>query len=158
MIDQNKINQVYEAIIENGMEAFQDNDLVKLFSMLNKYELIEAENSAYFKFYDYYKSESLAYHNSKRIESITPLVELMIDDKMKRIKDSNIMEYLNQALMNNSYHEFLSRSDVNDLMNIKYFLSNNVNVHDEVNVRATKKIIAIILKELNNRVGNQINS
>ena len=47
MIDQNKIDQVYAAIIENGMDAFQDNDLVKLFSMLNKYELEDAEAEAY---------------------------------------------------------------------------------------------------------------
>ena len=31
--------------------------------------------------------------------------------------------------MNNEYHEFLSNCEVKDLMNIKYFLSNNVNIN-----------------------------
>ena len=158
MIDNNKINQVYAAIIENGLDAFQDNDLIKLFSMLTKYEVEEADRIAYSKFSDYYKSDSTAYYNSKRIEAITPLVMLTIDDKMNEIKKTNIIDYFNQAITRNEYHDFVSKCEVDDLMNIKYFLSNNVNVKDPVNIRATKKIIAIILKELNNRVGNQINS
>ena len=158
MIDDNKINQVYAAIIENGIEAFQDNDLIKLFSMLTKYEVEEAEKVAYSKFYEAYKSDSTAYYNSKRIESITPLVLLTINNKMDEIRLTNIIEYFNQSLMRNDYHDFVAKCNVDDLMNIKYYLSNNVNVKDPVNIRATKKIIAIILKELNNRVGNQINN
>ena len=158
MIDDNKINQVYAAIIENGIEAFQDNDLIKLFSMLTKYEVEEAEKVAYSKFYEAYKSDSTAYYNSKRIESITPLVLLTINNKMDEIRLTNIIEYFNQSLMRNDYHDFVAKCNVDDLMNIKYYLSNNVNVKDPVNITATKKIIAIILKELNNRVGNQINS
>lgn len=158
MVDNNKIDQVYAAIIENGLDAFQDNDLIKLFSMLTKYEVEEAERIAYSKFYDYYKSDSTAYYNSKRIEAITPLVLLTINNKMNEIKNTSIMDYFNQAITRNEYHDFVAKCNVDDLMNIKYYLSNNVNVKDPVNIRATKKIITIILKELNNRVGNQINN
>lgn len=153
MIDQNKIDQVYAAIIENGMDAFQDNDLVKLFSMLNKYELEDAEAIAYGKFYDKYKSDATAYQNSKRISAIVPLVKFIISDKMIKIRSSNIVDYMNQALLRNEYHEFLTNCDINELMNLKYYLSNNVNIKDPVNMNATKKMIALILKELNLKIG-----
>lgn len=153
MIDQNKINQVYAAIIENGMDAFQDNDLVKLFSMLNKYELEEAENMAYSKFYDKYKSDAIAFQNSKRIASIVPLVKFIINDKMYKIRKTNIIEYMNQSLLKHEYHEFFTRCETNELMDIKYYLSNNVNIKDPTNMSATKKLISMILKELNSRVG-----
>ncbi len=153
MIDQNKINQVYAAIIENGMDAFQDNDLVKLLSMLNKYELDEAENMAYSIFFDKYKSDTIAYQNSKRIASVVPLVRFIINDKMYKIRKTNIIEYMNQSLLRHEYHEFFTRCETNELMDIKYYLANNVNVKDPVNMKATKKLIQMILKELNSRVG-----
>ena len=153
MIDQNKINQVYAAIIENGMDAFQDNDLVKLLSMLNKYELDEAENMAYSIFFDKYKSDTLAYQNSKRIASVIPLVRFMINDKMYKIRKTNIIDYMNQSLLRHEYHEFFTRCETNELMDIKYYLANNVNVKDPINMKATKKLISMILKELNSRVG-----
>ncbi len=153
MIDQNKINQVYAAIIENGMDAFQDNDLIKLLSMLNKYELDEADKLSYDKFYEKYKSDTVAYQNSKRISSLIPLVKLIINDKMYKIRSSNIIEYMNQSLVKHEYQEFITKCETNELMDIKYYLSNNVNIRDEVNLSATKKLIAIILKELNSRVG-----
>ena len=153
MVDQNKINQVYAAIIENGMDAFQDNDLIKLLSMLNKYELDEAERVAYDKFYEKAKSDTVAYQYSRRIASLVPLVKLIINDKMYKIRTSNIIEYMNQSLVNHDYQAFLTKCETNELMDIKYYLSNNVNLNDEVNVKATKKLITIILKELNSRVG-----
>ena len=60
---------------------------------------------------------------------------------------------MNQALVRNEYHEFLTNCEVNELMNLKYYLSNNVNIHDQVNLRATKKMISLILKELNSKIG-----
>ena len=158
MVDQNKINQVYAAILENGMDAFTDNDLIKLFSILNRYELESAENTAYDTFYNRYNSDTVAYQNSKRISSLVPLVKFIINDKMYKIRTSNIIEIMNQALAKHEYHEFFTRCETNELMDIKYYLSNNVNVKDEVNMRATKKIVAMILKELNSRVGKSINN
>ena len=158
MVDQNKINQVYAAILENGMDAFTDNDLIKLFSILNRYELESAGNTAYDTFYNRYNSDTVAYQNSKRISSLVPLVKFIINDKMYKIRTSNIIEIMNQALAKHEYHEFFTRCETNELMDIKYYLSNNVNVKDEVNMRATKKIVAMILKELNSRVGKSINN
>ena len=86
MIDGNKISQVYAAIIENGMDAFSDDDLIKLLSMLNKHELEEADKQAYDIFYDKYKSDTVAYQNSKRIASVVPLVRFIINDKMYKIR------------------------------------------------------------------------
>lgn len=153
MIDDNKINQVYAAIIENGIDAFSDDDLIKLLSMLNKHELEEADKQAYDKFYEKYKSDTVAYQNSKRISSLIPLIKFIINDKMYKIRNTNIINYMNTALVNNEYHEFFTRCQTNELVDIKYYLTNNVNTKDEVNMRATKKLISLILKELNTRVG-----
>ena len=158
MVDQNKINQVYAAILENGMDAFTDNDLIKLFSILNRFELESAANTAYDTFYERYNSDTVAYQNSKRISSLVPLVKFIINDKMYKIRTSNIIEIMNQALAKHEYHEFFTRCETNELMDIKYYLSNNVNVKDEINMRATKKIVSMILKELNSRVGKSINN
>ena len=153
MIDGNKISQVYAAIIENGMDAFSDDDLIKLLSMLNKHELEEADKQAYDIFYDKYKSDTVAYQNSKRISSLIPLIKFIINDKIYKIRNTNIINYMNKALINNEYHEFLTRCETNQLVDIKYYLTNNVNTKDEVNMRATKKLVSLILKELNSRVG-----
>jgi hypothetical protein len=153
MIDNNKINQVYAAIIENGMDAFSDEDLIKLLSMLNKHELEEADKQAYDKFYEKYKSDTVAYQNSKRISSLIPLIKFIINDKMYKIRNTNIINYMNTALVNNEYHEFLTKCETKELVDIKYYLTNNVNTKDEVNMRATKKLVSLILKELNSRVG-----
>ena len=158
MIDQNKINQVYAAILENGLDAFQDNDLIKLLSILNRYELEDADTNAYRIFYGRYGSDTLAYQNSKRISSLVPLVKFIINDKMYKIKSSNIINTMNEALVRHEYGEFLTRCNVDELLDIKYYLSNNVNVKDSVNMSATKKLIAMILKELNSRVGKSINN
>ena len=153
MVDQNKINQVYAAIIENGMDAFQDNDLIKLLSMLNKHELDEAEKVAYNTFYDKYKSNTVAFNNSKRLSSLIPLVILIINDKMYKIRASNIINNMNESLIKHEYQEFITKCETSELMDVKYYLSNNVNINDSVNLSATKKLIAMILKELNSRVG-----
>jgi hypothetical protein len=153
MIDNNKINQVYAAIIENGMDAFSDEDLIKLLSMLNKHELEEPDKQAYDKFYEKYKSDTVAYQNSKRISSLIPLIKFIINDKMYKIRNTNIINYMNTALVNNEYHEFLTKCETKELVDIKYYLTNNVNTKDEVNMRATKKLVSLILKELNSRVG-----
>ena len=158
MIDQNKISQVYAAILENGLDAFQDHDLIKLLSILNRYELEDADTNAYRIFYTRYKSDTLAYQNSKRISSLVPLVRFIINDKMYKIKSSNIIDTMNEALIRHEYNEFLTRCNVDELLDIKYYLSNNVNVKDSVNMSATKKLIAMILKELNSRVGKSINN
>ena len=50
MVDQNKINQVYAAILENGMDAFTDNDLIKLFSILNRISKTLSMFSKFLKF------------------------------------------------------------------------------------------------------------
>jgi hypothetical protein len=60
---------------------------------------------------------------------------------------------MNTALVNNEYHEFLTKCETKELVDIKYYLTNNVNTKDEVNMRATKKLVSLILKELNSRVG-----
>ena len=140
------------------MDAFTDNDLIKLFSILNRFELESAANTAYDNFYERYNSDTVAYQNSKRISSLVPLVKFIINDKMYKIRTSNIIEIMNQALAKHEYHEFFTRCETNELMDIKYYLSNNVNVKDEINMRATKKIVSMILKELNSRVGKSINN
>ena len=81
------------------------------------------------------------------------MTNLCLYDKMYKIRKTNIIEYMNQSLLKHEYHEFFTRCETNELMDIKYYLSNNVNIKDPTNMSATKKLISMILKELNSRVG-----
>ena len=145
MIDENRINQVFEAIIENGLEAFKDEDLVKLLEMLNKEELNKFNNEVYDVFKESTGNIEVARNASYRINSIIPVVKYVIDNKMFKIKKTNIVDIMNDALVKDKYQEFLTRCEVNELSDLKYYLNNNVNANDPVNLRATNKLINLII-------------
>lgn len=153
MIDKNKINQVYAAIIENGLEAFKDIDLAKLLSILNRCELEKFNKDAYKVFYNEYKNESIATNNSRRINRIIPLVNILINDSMDKIRTSNLIQQLNESLRKDTYNDLFKKCSIDELTNIKYYLSNNVNSKDSFNIKATNKLINIIRRELKTRIG-----
>lgn len=153
MVDENKIDQVFAAIIENGLDAFKDDDLVKLLSMLNRCELNEFETLVYNEFYSKYNNISISNMASKRITRVIPIINYNTDSKMDNIRNSNLIEKFNYSLKNNNYESFIHSSSVEELSDLKFYLSNNVNIKDNINVRATKKLIDLIIRELKTRVG-----
>ncbi len=152
MIDNNKISQVFAAITENGIDAFSDEDLIKLLSMLNRYELVEFEDKIYQVFYDKYHNEILATSSYFRLTKIVNIVLFNIKDKMINISNTNLIDLLNKSLLNGTYNNYISKCSINDLSNIKFYLYNNANINDENNIKATKKLLNIIINELKTRV------
>jgi len=153
MIDSNKINQVFEAIIENGIDAFSDNDLIKLFSMLNKQELNELYEASYDIFNKIYDNSTVTNIVVKRIDSIIKIVKIKIDTILYKIKNGTLINSFYESLKQENYQKFIVNCSTNELSDLKYYLYNNVNTNDKDIIKVNKKIINIIIKELKNRVG-----
>ena len=134
MISENKVNQVITSIKENGIETFPVESLVKLLSILTKEELKLFENKIILE-------DPRILDRYLRVEK---MVSNNIDNKLKTIRNGNLIVLLNESLINNRYREYLNNLTIPELADIKYYMSNSVNVKDENNISGTKKIINII--------------
>jgi len=135
MISEAKINQVLSAIRENGIKSFDTDSLVKLLSILNKQEL-EA-----FKEKVFYEENGLILDKFLRCES---LVTKAIDDKLYKIGKSELIPLLKESINKDLYYNYLSTLTVNELADVKYYISNSVNVFDDHSYQAAKKMLKMI--------------
>lgn len=147
MISEAKINQVLSAIRENGIKSFDTDSLVKLLSILNKQEL------EVFKEKIFYEENGLILDKYLRCE---PLVIKAIDDKLYKIGKSELIILLKESINKDLYYNYLQTLTVNELADVRYYISNSVNVFDNINYRAAKKIFKMIneiirSKELNRK-------
>ena len=141
MFSEEKIKQVFNAIKENGLNAFDDVSLAKLLSILNRREL---------DYFEYNSFKELG--NQTRITSIRPLVEMYIEADLLRIKNSDIYPLYIEALKKNRYQEFFTSLKVEELGDIKKYL---INTSNKKNEKATKKIINMITQEIYEREANK---
>lgn len=141
MFSEEKIKQVFNAIKENGLNAFDDESLAKLLSILNRREL---------DYFEYNSFKELG--NQTRITSIRPLVEMYIEADLLRIKNSDIYPLYIESLKKNRYQEFFSSLKVEELGDIKKYL---INTSNKKNEKATKKIINMITQEIYEREANK---
>ena len=141
MFSEEKIKQVFNAIKENGLNAFDDESLAKLLSILNRREL---------DYFEYNSFKELG--NQTRITSIRPLVEMYIEADLLRIKNSDIYPLYIESLKKNRYQEFFSSLKVEELGDLKKYL---INTSNKKNEKATKKIINMITQEIYEREANK---
>lgn len=141
MFSEEKIKQVFNAIKENGLNAFDDVSLAKLLSILNRREL---------DYFEYNSFKELG--NQTRITSIRPLVEMYIEADLLRIKNSDIYPLYIEALKKNRYQEFFTSLKVEELGDIKKYL---INTSNKKNEKATKKVINMITQEIYEREANK---
>ena len=141
MFSEEKIKQVFNAIKENGLNAFDDESLAKLLSILNRREL---------DYFEYNSFKELG--NQTRITSIRPLVEMYIEADLLRIKNSDIYPLYIEALKKNRYQEFFTSLKVEELGDIKKYL---INTSNKKNEKATKKVINMITQEIYEREANK---
>lgn len=141
MFSEEKIKQVFNAIKENGLNAFDDESLAKLLSILNRKEL---------DYFEYNSFKELG--NQTRITAIRPLVEMYIEADLLRIKNSDIYPLYIEALKRNRYQEFFTSLKVEELGDIKKYL---INTSNKKNEKATKKIINMITQEIYQREANK---
>ena len=140
MISNEKIKQVFNAIKDNGLSAFDDESLARLLAILNIDELDQFTSECY--------SELNGIDSLNRIMNVRPLVEFLINQELYRIRSGNIYSLYIESLNKGEYREFFKSLRVEELADLKKYISYTVNNNDEVNVSATKKIIKMITKEI----------
>lgn len=140
MISDEKIKQVFNAIKDNGMDAFDDESLAKLLAILSFDELDEFEKQCY--------NELDGYESLNRVMKIRPLVELLINQELYRIRSGNLYNLYLESLSRGEYRDFFKNLKIEELADLKKYVSYTVNNNDQVNVSACRKIIKMITKEI----------
>ncbi len=143
MLSNEKIKQVFNAIKDNGIGAFDDESLAKLLSILSPQELDEFVQVSY--------QELDGTEASLRIMKIKPLVETLITKELYRIRISPLYDLYIESLNNGKYREFFKNLKEEELADLKKYISYTAKCKDSVNLSGTKKIINIITKEIKMR-------
>lgn len=143
MVSNEKIKQVFNAIKDNGIAAFDDEALAKLLSILSPLELDEFVRISY--------QELDGVEASIRIMNIQPLVETLINKELYRIRTSPVYSLYIESLNNGEYREFFKNLKEDELADLKKYISYTARINDPVNASGTKKIINIIAKEIKMR-------
>lgn len=138
-----KIKQVFNAIKDNGLNAFDDEALAKLLSILSPQELDEFERSCY--------QELEGIDASIRIMNIRPLVEVLINKELYRIRTSPVYTSYIESLNNGTYYELFKKLSVEELADLKKYISYTVQVGNAAHESGTKKIINLITNEIKAR-------
>ena len=140
MVSNEKIKQVFSAIRDNGIDAFDDESLAKLLAILNTEEYDEFEKRCY--------RELDGVDSLKRIMHIRPLVEAIINKDLNRIRNSSLYEKYKNSLINENYREFFKGLKVEELADLKKYVSFTIDSSNEANISGSKKIISMITREI----------
>lgn len=140
MISNEKIKQVFSAIKDNGIEAFDDESLAKLLAILNEDELDEFEKRSY--------EELEGMEALKRIMDVRPLAEVIINRDLYRIRKSELYNKYIESLKSGEYRDLFKSLRVEELADLKKYVSYTIDNKDESNISGSKKIINMITKEI----------
>lgn len=143
MYNENKVKQVISAIKENRLSAMDDEGLARLLSILSPRE---------FDVFELMSFDELGGIDAMiRVSRVRPLVRLMVDRDLYRIKNSEFYSYFLASLANGRYLEFFSSLKTDELADIKKYLYFNVNESNAVQKSGADKIIRIITSEITKR-------
>ena len=134
-----RMTQVVKAITENGLDAFENDQLAKLLSILNPREL------------DKLLMDSLIIYDSvelyNRIDEVRPLVDSYNNRELYRISNSSAFRGYLHSLKIGNYKDYLKRLSIQELADLKKYCT--LTATDEVlSQTATKKIISLITREI----------
>lgn len=143
MYNENKVKQVINAIKENRLSSMDDESLAKLLSILSPKEFDSLEKLAY--------DELGGLNSLYRIMNIKPLVHLMVDKDLYRIKHSrHYVVYLN-SLNSGRYLELFPTLSIEELGDLKKYIYFSVDEENASQKSGADKIIRIITKEIAKR-------
>ncbi len=140
MISNEKIKQVFSAIKDNGIEAFDDESLAKLLAILNEDELDEFEKRCY--------EELDGMESLKKIMDVRPFAETIIKRDLYRIRKSDLYNKYIVSLKSGEYRDFFKSLRIDELADLKKYVSYNIDIKNESNISGSKKIINMITKEI----------
>lgn len=143
MYNENKVRQVINAIKENHLSAMDDEGLARLLSILSPKEYDSFELLSF--------QELGGIDAMMRVSRVRPLVRLMVDRDLYRIKNSEFYAYYLASLANGRYIEFFSTLKTEELADLKKYIYFNVDENNEVQKSGADKIIRIITSEISKR-------
>ncbi len=138
MTSNEKIKQVFNAIKENGLNAFDDESLSKLLAILNERELDDFMSRAF--------EELGGVDALKRVMAIRPFVEAIVNQDLYRIRTSSLFNNYRSSLEDDNYVEFLKTLHIQELADLKKYISFTLITEDENNMSGSKKIINMITR------------
>ena len=140
MFSNEKIKQVFNAIKDNGIEAFDDESLAKLLSILSEEEFDLFEARCY--------QELDGIEALKRIMGIRSFAEAMVVRELYRIRTNSLYDSYKNSLVGGTYRELFKSLKVEELADLKKYVSFTIDTSDEENISGSKKIINMITREI----------
>ena len=140
MFSNEKIKQVFNAIKDNGIEAFDDESLAKLLSILSEEEFDLFEARCY--------QELDGIEVLKRIMGIRSFAEAMVVRELYRIRTNSLYDSYKNSLVDGTYRELFKSLKVEELADLKKYVSFTIDTSDEENISGSKKIINMITREI----------
>lgn len=137
-----RVRQVYTAIIENGLDPFDDYGLAKLLSILTVREFeVVCVNLV----------REFGISAQIRLNRIEPLYRYFVEKEIKNIRKKDIYRYYLDAISNNVYQDFFKKLTVEELADIRKVVVYSVDMNDEINRRGNKKVFDFITHEIKAR-------
>ena len=115
MFSNEKIKQVFNAIKDNGIEAFDDESLAKLLSILSEEEFDLFEARCY--------QELDGIEALKRIMGIRSFAEAMVVRELYRIRTNSLYDSYKNSLVDGTYRELFKSLKVEELADLKKYVS-----------------------------------
>lgn len=137
-----RVKQVFAAIMENGLEPFDDYGLAKLLSMLTYKEFEILKTNLVDKF---------GFDAQIKLDKIEPLYRFYVEKEIKAIRRKDLYKFYIEALSNGKYVEFFKSLTVEELADLKKIVVFNVDFKDSVSRSASKKLFDFITHEIRTR-------
>lgn len=139
MISEEKIKQVFNAIKETNINNYDNESLAKLLSIFNSDELDEFIKKSY---------NELGFMATKRIMNVIPKINIIVNENIHKLKNTELFKLYTESLNNGMYREFIKSLSIEELAELKKHIYYTVNSNDINNLNGSKKMIEWIVKEI----------
>lgn len=139
MISEEKIKQVFNAIKESNINNYDNESLAKLLSIFNSDELEEFIKKSY---------NELGFMATKRIMNVMPKINLIVNENIYKLKNTELFRLYTESLNNGMYRDFIKSLSIEELAELKKHIYYTVNSNDVNNLSGSKKMIEWIVKEI----------
>ena len=148
MVSEDKVRQIISSLKETSVYSFDLEQFKQLLTLLNKLELV------LFK-------EILVKEGENNILNQYSLIEEEVFDNIDRqlsiLDNDEVINMFKASLLTNKYVDYMSHLNVNDLTNLKFYVSNKVNIDNKDNLSGTIKILRIIARLLKEKETHKLN-
>jgi hypothetical protein len=148
MVSEDKVRQIISSLKETSVYSFDLEQFKQLLTLLNKLELV------LFKDILIKEGEN---HILTQYELIEAEVFENIDNQLSILDNDEVINTFKASLITNKYVEYMSHLSVSDLTNLKFYVSNKVNVDNKDNLSGSIKLLRIISRLLKEKETHKLN-